>query len=212
MITIIFATYNGEKTLPIMLDALTTTNFPKAGFKVIAINNASTDRSVDILKDFKEKLPLKILHQPIRGKNRALNIALPEIQGDLVVFTDDDILPNTDWLIEFKGCADNHPDYDLFGGAILPHWEKNPEPWILDSVPHGVTFALTATDLKEGPIYPGLIWGPNMMVRRRVFEAGHRFNEEVGPNAGQYIMGSETEFNLRIASQGYKTWFCPSSR
>jgi GT2 family glycosyltransferase len=48
-----------------------------------------------------------------------------------------------------------------------------------------------------------------MFVRRRVFEAGFRFNEQVGPSAGNYIMGSETDFVLRAAAAGYSAWWCP---
>lgn len=212
MITTLFSTYNGQRTLPKMLGALYCLDHLDADWQVIAINNASSDESEKILRSFSDRLPIIVLNQPIRGKNRALNTALPFIQGDLVVFTDDDILPEPNWLNEFKRCANDHPDCDLFGGAILPHWGRTPDPWILNAVPHGVTFGLTAPDLPEGPIYPGLIWGANMMVRRRVFDAGHRFNEDVGPNAGQYIMGSETEFNIRIVKHGYQTWFCPTSR
>jgi hypothetical protein len=51
-----------------------------------------------------------------------------------------------------------------------------------------------------------------MLVRKRVFDAGYRFNEDVGPSSGQYIMGSETEFNIRVAAEGYKTRFCPDAR
>lgn len=37
-----------------------------------------------------------------------------------------------------------------------------------------------------------------MAVRPQVFAAGYRFNERVGPQAGQYIMGSEVEFTCRL--------------
>lgn len=209
MITIVFSTYNGERTLARMLEALCVVEPPRRDLQVIAVDNGSSDRSPQILRSFLCRLPLTLLYQPKRGKNRALNLAIPHIHGDLVVFTDDDVLPHHNWLNGYERYADNHPECDIFGGTIRPYWENSPERWILEAVPHGVTFALTSPDLPEGPIYPGLIWGPNMMVRKRVFDAGHRFNEDVGPSSGQYIMGSETEFNIRVAGEGHKTWFCP---
>lgn len=212
MITTIFSTYNGERTLPKTMDAFCRLHRHPNGWQIIAINNASSDRSEEILRSFSDRLPIKILNQPERGKNRSLNFAIPHIQGDLVIFTDDDVIPQSDWLISYENCANDHLECDLFGGAILPYWESPPEDWLLTSVPLGITYALTAADLVEGSIFPGLIWGVNMMVRKRVFDAGHRFNEDVGPSAGQYVMGSETEFNLRMASKGYKTWFCPAAR
>lgn len=211
-ITIVFSTYNGERTLARMLEALCLVRPPEGGLQVIAVDNASSDKTPEILRSFLDRLPLMLLHQPQRGKNRALNLAIPHIRGDLVVFTDDDVLPDQDWLDKYAQHAEAYPEYDLFGGTIAPCWECAPEKWVLESVPQGVTFALTAPDLPTGPIYPGLIWGPNMMVRKRVFDAGHRFNEDIGPSSGQYIMGSETEFNIRVAAKGYKSWFCADAR
>lgn len=209
MVTIVFSTYNGERTLARMLEALCRVVPPRQGLQIIAVDNGSTDKTSIILRSFLDRLPLTLLYQPERGKNKALNLAIPHIRGNLVVFTDDDVLPHHTWLNGYERYADDQPECDIFGGAILPYWECPPKDWILGAVPLGITFALTSPALSEGPIYPGLIWGPNMMVRKRVFDAGNRFNEDVGPSSGQYIMGSETEFNIRLATQGYKTWFCP---
>ncbi|MBK8750324.1 MAG: glycosyltransferase [Candidatus Competibacteraceae bacterium] len=210
--TIVFATFNGEKTLPRMLEALCQVRPPQGGLQIIAVDNASSDKTPEILRYFLDHLPLVVLHQPERGKNRALNLAIPHIQGDIVIFTDDDVLPDQNWLNAYEQCAAVHPECDIFGGAIFPYWEIPPETWLLESIPLGGTFALTSPDLQEGQISPGLIWGPNMMVRKKIFDAGNFFNETVGPNKGQYVMGSETEFNYRICQQGSKTWFCPAAR
>lgn len=210
--TVVFSTYNGERTLRRMLEALCAAQPSRRALQVIAVDNGSSDQTPNILRSFLDRLPLLLLHEPQRGKNRALNLAISHIRGDLVIFTDDDILPDQNWLSTLELYADTRLEYDLFGGAIVPFWERPPEPWILQSVPQGVTYAQTPPDLEAGPIHPGLIWGANMMVRKHIFDAGHRFNENVGPSSGQYIMGSETEFNIRMAGQGYRTWFCPDAR
>jgi GT2 family glycosyltransferase len=66
-----------------------------------------------------------------------------------------------------------------------------------------------ARSLPEGPIDPLGIYGPNMAVRRSVFDAGLKFDERVGPNAADasYPMGSENEFCYRASLRGYKMWF-----
>lgn len=212
MITVIFSTHNGQRTLPRMLEAFSQVVRPASGAELIAVDNASTDDSANILRTGQDKGDLKVLHQPLRGKNRALNLAISSARGELVVLTDDDVVPDPKWLIALEAAAERRPEADIFGGTIFPVWERSPPDWVLKAVPQGVTFALTAPGLAEGPIHPGLIWGPNMMVRRRIFDLGYRFNEGVGPSAGQYMMGSETEFNIRVAHDGYKTWFCPEAR
>ncbi|CAL95876.1 glycosyltransferase family 2 protein [Azoarcus olearius] len=211
MLSVVFATFNGKRTLPTMLEALCRLEPPPGSFELIAVDNGSTDVSIEVLQSFADRLPLTILEQPARGKNRALNLGISRVRGDLVVFTDDDVVPREDWLVALHRAAEERAQASLFGGTILPHWEIEPPHWLLNSAPLGVTYAITAPDIPSGPIFPGLIWGPNMMVRRAVLDAGHRFNENVGPSAGQYIMGSETEFNIRIAQHGCQTWFCPDA-
>ena len=51
-----------------------------------------------------------------------------------------------------------------------------------------------------------------MAIRRQIFDAGHWFDETMGPQSGQYRMGSETEFAMRLSRLGYKPWYCSSSR
>ncbi|TVR97337.1 MAG: glycosyltransferase family 2 protein [Rhodospirillales bacterium] len=212
MLTVVFATYNGAETLPLMLPSLTRLEAPDGGWKLIAVDNGSTDQTSEILSSYQDKLPIKILNQPQRGKNRALNTAIPHFEGDLVVFTDDDIIADPRWLIEMRRASDSCQEFDIFGGSIIPHWPEPPPPsWLLQNIPTRAVYAHTGDDLSEGPVNPGRIIGPNMAVRKRVFDAGHRFNDRVGPTKGQYRMGSESEFTLRIYRLGYRPWHVQKS-
>lgn len=211
-ITIIVATHNGERTLRRMLESLLVLKEPPGGWNVLFVDNASTDSTPDILAEYAERLPITVLTEPGRGKNRALNRALREPLGELVVFTDDDILADPCWLIELHECAARHPEADLFGGTIVPAWEETPASWIVEAIPGSVAFAVSDPSWSDGPTTPTRIWGANMMVRRRVFEQGLTFNDRVGPNKGLYIMGSETEFTVRLAKMGHACWYCPSAR
>lgn len=213
MINIVFASHNGARTLPRMLEALSHVEIPSEGWKIIAVDNASTDATAQILESFGARLPIVVAHHGNKGKNSALNSALALIDGELIVFTDDDIVPARDWLTCLKSAADANPDYDVFGGAIEPDWPQPPPKWITEQVHLGVTYALTDPALPAGEISPKLVWGPNMMIRRRVFSDGHRFSESIGPRAGtSYIMGSETEFTTRLASLGYRSWFAADAQ
>jgi glycosyltransferase involved in cell wall biosynthesis len=211
MISIVFATHNGAHTLRRMLDAVTRLAYPKDRFEVLVADNASTDGTRDIVLSYERVLPLTYLYCAKRGKNVALNAAIERIRGELVVLTDDDTICEPSWLTAYERCALQQPDYDIFGGTILPHWEVEPSPSLVANLPIGITYALTDPKLQAGDIYPGLVWGPNMMVRRRVFDEGLRFNESVGPSAGQYAMGSETEFTLRAAAKGHRCYFEPQA-
>lgn len=212
MLTVVFATHNGSDTLHLMLDAMTKLKAPETGWKLIAVDNGSTDNTPDILRSYVGLLPLMVMEQPERGKNRALNLALEHVDGDLIVLTDDDVVPTPDWLCQIRQGADTNPQYDLFGGAILPLWLSEPPTWLIENVPVGIAYAITQAHKIDGPTSPGLIWGPNMAIRRKVFDAGHRFDESVGPGPGRYRMGSETEFTTRLSGLGYGCWHLPHAK
>jgi glycosyltransferase involved in cell wall biosynthesis len=202
-LTVLFSTFNGEATLPRMLDALGALRAPSGDWKVVAVDNGSTDASLQILKEAEDRLPITVVTEPRRGKSCGLNAGLSHIEGDLVVLTDDDVIPDPDWLVTFSRIADERPEYDVFGGAIYPVWPQEPPGWILRCAPKG-HFAWT--DFPDGPAKPTQIWGPNMAVRTDVLN-GHRFADGIGPDgAHRYATGLETELVLRLAREGRQCW------
>jgi glycosyltransferase involved in cell wall biosynthesis len=210
MITVLFSTFNGADTLPAMLESLTRQNPPPGGWKLVAVDNGSTDGSDDLLRSFTGRLPLTVLSEPAKGKNRALNRGLEIAEGELVVLTDDDIVARADWLTTWAAVADRLGEFDIFGGRIVPRWGTEPPDWLLSDVPLGPVYAVTDPAWEEGPIRAGCVWGPNMAVRCGVFEAGHRFDERVGPDGTTgYAMGSETEFTMRLERQGFRCAHSP---
>jgi glycosyltransferase involved in cell wall biosynthesis len=212
MLTVVMATFNGERTLPTVLSAYEALFEPAGGWNLVVVDNDSSDGTPDVLSRFSSVLPMTVLKCCARGKNRALNFGLQAVKGDLVVFTDDDAVPRRNWLQELRHAADHQVEFDLFGGTILPRWERTPEQWHLHWVQQGPVYTLTDPNQPEGPMPARNAWGPNMAVRARVFEAGHRFEESIGPMAGvSYRMGSETEFTRRMESAGFRAWFVPAA-
>jgi glycosyltransferase involved in cell wall biosynthesis len=212
MFTILIATYNGGKTLPAVLDAYRKLAGVSGGWKLVLINNGSDDDTKDIINEFSALLPISHLFETRRGKNIALNTGLSHIEGDLVVFTDDDVLPQSDWLKELRTAADSHPSYSIFGGPILPEWESQPEDWILSWVPLAPTFAILQ-DLDEGPLEKNMrVFGPNMAIRSSIFQMGFKFDETIGPNGSHYAQGSEAELLKRLGQAGFKAWHCKNAK
>jgi glycosyltransferase involved in cell wall biosynthesis len=211
MLTVLMATHNGAATLPRVLGAYLEMSHPSGGWRLVVVDNASNDKTQEILKSFVGRLPLISLHTEQRGKNVALNIGLSQIDGDIVVLTDDDAVPEENWLVTWRNVADKQHDFDIFGGKINPIWPENLPIWIPRLVNLGATYAITPEELTSGPVPATQIWGPNMVIRTTVFRDGHRFNEEFGPQAAQYIMGSEVEFTCRLEQLGHRAWFAADS-
>jgi len=188
-----------------VLETFTRLQVPSCGWKLVVVDNGSTDRTREVIASFQASLPLTYVFEGAPGKNAALNAGLGHLEGDLAVFTDDDASPNPDWLIRLRAAADAHPEYSIFGGVVKPRWEVPPPPWI-QSMNTQVAFAITDPEMAEGPTKPWFIFGPNMAIRAEVFKEGTRFNPSIGPRGKSYPMGSETELALRLDRQGHKSW------
>jgi glycosyltransferase involved in cell wall biosynthesis len=205
MLTVLLATRNGARTLPSVLDAFCRLQSPLSGWKLVVVDNGSSDQTREIVISFQDRLPLTYLFEEKVGKNAALNAGLAILEGDLAVFTDDDVFPHPEWLIRLRAATDAQPSYSIFGGAILPRWEVPPPAW-LEWVCKGPVFTLTDPSLTEGPTNSSNIFGPNMAIRAEVFANGIRFNSRIGPRGAEYAMGSETELVRRLVRAGHLAW------
>jgi len=207
-LTVLFATRNGETVLPRTLKGYGEMEPPPVPWKLVIVDNGSSDATANILHGFSKRLPLQILHEPIAGKNRALNLGLQACEGQLVILTDDDAVPVPSFLRSWAEYIDARADYELLGGTVYPMFESPAPSWILRDTELAVMlFAIR--ELPEGPVGADEIFGPNMAVRKSVVDRGFRLNEDIGPNAAdpRYPMGGESEFCRRLARAGVGSWF-----
>ena len=206
MITVLMATHNGADTLPQVLEAYCKLDPPNHEWRLIVVDNGSTDRTKDVIGSFKSNLPLTYVYEPKLGKNVALNAGLLHAHGDFMVMTDDDAVPKPDWLLQMCLAADSQPSFSIFGGAIVPQWEVPPKDWILKW--QYSTLGITHPDWDEGPIPAVRVYGANMAVRAEVINAGYRFNTSIGSVGSRYRRGGETDFVERLEKAGFRAWHC----
>ncbi len=206
MLTVLLATRNRAAVLRNTLESFCRLQSPASGWKLIVVDNGSTDNTAGVLESFAGRLPLLAVAERRLGKNVSLNTGLALVEGDLTILTDDDVFPRPDWLVQMQRAADAQPQYSIFGGTIVPHWGAPPPGWVwwLELSP---IYTVTDPGLEEGPISPLFIFGPNMAIRSAIFQSGGRFDGTIGPRGANYAMGSETEFVLRLEQQGHKAWF-----
>lgn len=207
MLTVVFATHNGAETLPTMLDGLTRLEAPRGGWKLVAVDNASTDATPEILAQFADRLPLQILRHAELGRSRALNHALDHIEGELVIFTDDDVVVRPDWLKRYRWLGKRAPGFSVFGGRIVPRWPAPVRAAILKGIPLAPAYAVHPPGVGAGPVRPIMIWGGNMAVRPDIFDRGHRFKESAGVAGTSGTMGEDTEFAGRLRARGFGCMF-----
>lgn len=210
--SVIIATRNRAGALQKTLHSLASQDLRDVEWELFVVDNGSADDTQDVIAAARETLPIVPLIQPVPGKNRALNTALPRVHGHLVIFTDDDVRVSEGWLKEHLAAARRWPSDVVFGGPVKPRFPPGTPAWMSDpGFPFSVmAFARYEPEQPEGPI-SAPPFGPNLSLRRSVFE-NHRFNEGVGPDGTQnYKMGSESELLLRLASDGHRFIYVPNA-
>lgn len=211
-ISIIMATFNRNDLLAQTLQGLVNMDTSGLDWELILADNAGNAETARLSESFAALIPIKFIVEKAPGKNNALNSALVHATGDLIIFTDDDVIPDPAWVKQLVDVADRWEAADLFGGRILPKYPAGKTaPLINDHAFLRIAYVIADWDLAEGECPAGKIWGPNMMVRRRVFDQGLRFNTDIGPTGSNYVMGSETEFLQRASNAGHTAVYAPSA-
>ncbi len=212
MISLIIATWNGAATLARTCTALSHLQVPEGGLEIIVVDNASTDETAQIIARFQDQLPLVHLTEPKRGKAHALNTGIEAARGTLLVFSDDDVLPDPGWLCAFETAAKAHPEYGFFIGQVRHDWACPPPRWLEQLAAAGLSFAGTPSHRPAGPVHCLAAKGPNMAVRRQTL-GPVRFRTEPGINylgPGTGTGGEDTLF-ARDATGDGSVWYVPEA-
>ena len=211
-VSVIFATRNRAEILQQTLEGLAAQVLDGISLEVVVVDNGSTDHTPRILRESAAKIPLKILSEERPGKNRALNTALSYACGDLLVFTDDDVIPDPNWLRELQAAALRWPDDAVFGGVVIPRFPEQTPAWVQNPeiVPQAQMFSQYWFEQSEGPIDQPP-FGGNLAIRAEIFRH-YQYDEHIGPSGTNYAMGSETELLLRLKQDGYRFIYVPSAR
>src|SRR5690348_6834853 len=98
--TIIVCTYNRAASLRDTLQALRRLDSP-AGceWEVIVVDNNSRDDTRAVVEEVAASWPrLRYEFEGAQGLSHARNRGIGAARGDVILFTDDDVLPESDWL------------------------------------------------------------------------------------------------------------------
>jgi glycosyltransferase involved in cell wall biosynthesis len=153
---------------------------PGVTWEVLVVNNNCTDDTDAVIARHTDHLPVRRLFEPQQGHCPSRNRAVKEATGDLVLWTDDDVWADPNWLAEYVAAARRHPDVAFFGGTIEPNFAAEPPAWITrhlaqiqyvfalcdlgpetrpfrdDEYPIGASFAVRTPLLRQYPFDPNL--------------------------------------------------------
>ncbi|MTI55603.1 MAG: glycosyltransferase family 2 protein [Geosporobacter ferrireducens] len=120
-ITILIACYNEEKSIENTLRYVAAQEYD-GKLKTIVIDNNSSDRTADAARAAGEKFHLNVmvLHEPVPGKNNALNAALKYVDTKLLITLDADTLMHKSAVRYIVGRMMTSPsDVCAVAGTVL---------------------------------------------------------------------------------------------
>jgi glycosyltransferase involved in cell wall biosynthesis len=202
-VTVAICTWNRAPLLRLTLAEMRKLVLPPGvQWEILVVNNCCTDDTDAVLRQFSDDLPVRRLYESRPGKSYAANTAVENAAGDLILWTDDDVLVDPRWLEAYARTAQEHPEADFFGGAVLPWFETPPPKWVLRHMKHlAACFATRETGPDPEVRAPYLPYGANMAIRRRCFD-GLAFDVRIGPKQHSEVRGEETKLLGQLVRQG----------
>lgn len=199
-VTVVICTWNRSMLLRRTLEEFERLDLPPdLRWELLVIDNGCTDDTPQVIESFADALPVRRVVEPNQGLSHARNRALTEATGDLLMWTDDDVLVGRNWITAYLDAASHFPEAPFFGGTVDPWFETAPPQWIEEHLGEFAgAFAIRQLDegvrLLEPPELP---FGANMVMRREAV-ADLRFDPDLGRSGEKLLSGEETDFLRRL--------------
>jgi cellulose synthase/poly-beta-1,6-N-acetylglucosamine synthase-like glycosyltransferase len=192
LISVVIPAYNAQEDLGNCLDALARQTVPREEYEIIVVNDGSSDGT----REAATGCDVVLISQPHRGAAAARNAGARQAQGEIILFTDADCVPEPNWI---EAMLSPFTDQNVIGvsGKVCTY-QKNLVP----------RFIQLEYDARYGHI------------------AKHRYIDHINTAAGAYrreiflenrgflenLLGAEdVELSFRLANRGHKMVSAPEA-
>jgi glycosyltransferase involved in cell wall biosynthesis len=208
LISVVLCTYNGADSLGTALKSLSKLSVPDGlSWEVVLVNNNSTDDTEKIIEEFARTSGLNVqqVFEPKQGRAFAMNAGIRRASGEVLAFTDDDVIIDSQWL---AGLSRTFADFECIGvgGRVVPVWHQ-PKPTWLEMEGQQVVGHFEYGDEPKQISLPPI--GANMAFRRLAFEKYGLFQAELGVNKSEIGGTEDDEFGRRLLRAGETIMYAP---
>jgi glycosyltransferase involved in cell wall biosynthesis len=221
LVSVIIPTRDRPEHIDACLDAVLRCSYPRECLEVLVVDNASVDdRTAQAVASYAAAGSVRYLREERSGSASARNRALPEARGTILLFTDDDGVPDVNWIVETVRGFAAAPDVAAVSGLLLPRELNTPaQVWFEQYGGFSRGFQRRIFDLGPNrpanqPLYPfsaGIFGtGNNMAFRAEVLRSIGGFDPGLG-NGTPALGGVDSEALLRTVLLGYRLVYQPTS-
>lgn len=183
--SIIIPAFNEEKYIEQCLFALKNQTYPKDKFEIIVVDNGSSDKTVEISKNYADQVKLL----PDGNVGAVRNYGFKNSSGEIVIFIDSDCVTDGTWLERAIQMYSSAPDTVLGGIYVCrenPNWVE--KYWFLET--------------GKDRVLESSLLGGCIIISRKNFEQVGGFREEMSS-------GEDSALTKDLRNQGVKVKITP---
>jgi len=212
--SVIIVSWNALEHLKTFLPSVAETDYPH--FEILLADNASTDGSPDWVQEHYPEIRVVSLDRNY-GYCGGNNRAAPEAEGDILVFLNNDVKVEPDWLFHLNRCFESDREIAAAQPKMLSY--KNPSHFeyagaaggFIDRYGYpfcrGRIFDTIEEDRGQYDRPGEIFWasGAAFAVRKHIFKKNGGFDEDF-----EFHM-EEIDLSWRIQNRGNRIYYCPES-
>jgi GT2 family glycosyltransferase len=215
VLSVVIPTYNRRDGLERLLRALAQQTYPADQFEVVVVNDGSTDGTDALLRQIETPYRLHALNQANAGPAAARNLGVEQAEGRIIVFLDDDVVPDAGLLAAHAAAQEGADDLVVVGPMSPPNdgtrsvwvrWEERQLLKQYDAMANG-----------RYPCTPRQFYTGNASAPRTLLEAAGGFDdrfkraEDVELAFRMWSLGARFYFEARAnvihyASRSFRSW------
>lgn len=215
LVTVVVCTRDRPEDIDRCLAAINKLDYP--ALDVLVVDNApATNATKEILE---QRYPqFRYICEPRPGLDWARNRGIIEARGDIIAYTDDDVVVDPSWVKAIARAFIEDPSAMALTGLVVPY-ELETEAQVLFEIYGGFGrgFERKEYQVSKGKKVPWTMLGTgqfgtgaNMAYRRSVFESIGYFDPALDVGT-QTNGGGDLEMFFRVIKEGYKLVYEPKA-
>lgn len=194
-VAIIIPVYNDAARLKICLNALACQDTPNFSFRVLVVDNNSTENIKAVTSEYDF---VSYLHEAQPGSYHARNRALDELQGEQFIgFTDADCIPEKDWIKQAVDALRENPNASV-GGPVVLFSDTAGAVSVAENYEILFAFPQKRTIEKENFSVTA-----NLFITKQMLESAGKFNSDV-------YSGGDFNYGQKLKQSGFPVRYIES--
>ena len=206
VVSVVVPTVGRQSGLARLAAALAEQDDPGVAWEVVVVDNTAAG----IVGGTVDGLDVTVVHEPRPGASAARNRGIAASSGEVVAFTDDDVVPRRSWLRSLVAPLLDAADLDGTGGPVLldpaaarPRWLDGPVAAYFSHYDRG-------DDHHDLP-GDGYVLTANAAFRRAALDRIGGFDPALGPSPRAHLTNDDVDICRKLLATGGRIAWVPDA-